>query len=327
MLTRLFLIILVLLQCSASQVFAVTATAKPSSTEGKNVERRTALVIGNATYSKAPLENPVHDAEDMANMLKQAGFTVDLRLNINQRQMERAIQNLGNNLIQGGVGLFYYAGHGIQVRGVNYLIPIGADIATEEDVRFEAVDANRALAQMQLAGNRLNMVFLDACRNNPYQRTFRSVGTGLAAMNAPRGSLVSFATAPGKVAAEGTGRNGIYTKHLLKQMAKKNLELGRMMKQVRRGVQRDTGNNQIPFELSSLIGDFYFHGTVVAAEPQVVTSENKAKILPVRTGADLMWEMVQNTTDPVELRLFITEYPGSRYQGMAKLLISRLEQK
>ncbi len=282
-------------------------------------ESRTALVIGNAAYADAPLANPVHDAEDMAAALRRSGFKVNLYLNSNRRQMKKAIQALGDQLRYGGVGLFYFAGHGIQVNGTNYLVPVGADVKTEADIEFEAVDANRVLAQMQTADNRLNMVFLDACRNNPYKRSFRSASNGLAAMDAPRGSLVSFATAPGNVAADGTGRNGIYTKHLLRQMAKKDLEIGRMMRQVRRGVQEDTREQQTPFELSSLTGDFYFYpsnavGGAVPTPP-----------VDVPLNGDEMWQAVRESDKPEELRLFLSEFPNSSHRGMANLRLIRLE--
>ena len=288
------------------------------------IESRTALVIGNGAYTDAPLANPVHDAEDMAAALKNSGFKVDLRLNIKRREMKNAIQDLGDNLRYGGVGLFYFAGHGIQVDGINYLLPVDANIRTEADVPYEAVNANRALTQMQKADNRLNMVFLDACRNNPYARSFRSASRGLAAMDAPRGSLVSFATAPGYVAADGEGRNGVYTKHLLRQMIKKNLELSRMMKKVRLGVQTDTGDKQTPFELSSLIGDFYFNG---GSPVQVQVADNKKTAVSGTTGDAVMWQAVKDSTAPYELRLFLAEYPDSRYRGLAKLRIARLERE
>ena len=316
---RLLLILLVLLLPCYSMADDRSIKRKPVTTEG-----RTALVIGNASYIDAPLANPVHDAEDMAVALKKSGFKVDLHLNSNQRQMESAIQDLGDRLRQGGVGLFYFAGHGIQVKGVNYLIPVNANIKTEADVRYEAVNAGRALSQMQEAGNRLNMVFLDACRNNPYARSFRSADSGLAAMDAPSGSLVSFATAPGNVAADGTGRNGIYTKHLLRQMKVKDLELGRMMKQVRRGVQTDTGKQQMPFELSSLFCVFYF---IVGSDADAKATAATTVVASVDNGADAMWLAVENTNEPEELRLFLAEYPDSRHRGVAKLRLSRLERK
>jgi len=230
-------------------------------------EQRVALVIGNSTYPYAPLRNPQNDAEDMALSLNNLGFKVTKKLNASRREIEDAINGFGRELRKGGVGLFYFAGHGVQVNGINYLIPIGANIESEGDVRYEAVNANRALSKMQDAGNPLNLVFLDACRNNPFARRFRSAEQGLAPMDAPKGSFVAYATAPGDVAAEGDSRNGIFTKHLLQYMREPGLEVGQMMRKVRTGVQNDTSGKQTPFEVSSLTGDFFFASSVTP-EPQ-----------------------------------------------------------
>ncbi len=238
-------------------------------------EGRQALVIGNSKYVNAPLRNPANDAEDIAVLLGRLGFQVTKLLNATQREIEQAINTLGRKLRDGGVGLFYFAGHGVQVNGINYLIPIRANIETEGDVKYEAVNANRVLSKMQDAGNPLNMVFLDACRNNPYVRRFRSPERGLAPMEAPKGSFVAYATAPGDVADEGRGRNGVFTKHLLRYMQEPGIEIARMMRKVRVGVQKDTGDRQTPFEVSSLTGDFYFNlvssekgGLYVNTEPE-----------------------------------------------------------
>lgn len=220
---------------------------------------RHALVIGNSNYKVSPLRNPVNDANDIAEVLKGSGFKVELLTNANQRQIESSIKKLGKTLKGGGVGLFYFAGHGVQMDRINYLIPVDAEIETEADVKYEAVDANRVMSQMQEAGNEVNLVFLDACRNNPYERSFsRSAQQGLAQMDSPVGSLVAFATAPGSVAADGNGRNGVYTKHLIKAIERSGLEIGMLMRSVRTNVRKETSGKQVPFELSSLEGAFYF---------------------------------------------------------------------
>ncbi|MEE8435590.1 MAG: caspase family protein, partial [bacterium] len=224
-------------------------------------EQRVALVIGNHAYTRiASLRNPGNDARDMAAALRKTGFRVTLLLNATRGQMGEAIAGFEDAVSKGGVGLFFYAGHGVQVGGVNYLIPIGANITRQSQVEFEAISANRVMASMEAAGNRLNMVFLDACRNNPFKgNRFRAIGGGLAAVrNAPKGSLISYATGAGGVAADGAGRNGTYTKNLLRYIGQPGLELTTMMKRVRSGVQRDTRDRQTPYELSSLTGDFYF---------------------------------------------------------------------
>ncbi len=167
-------------------------------------EQRLALVIGNADYQDAPLKNPVNDATDMAATLKELGFKVILRLNANQQQMKEAIREFGDGLLNGGVGVFYYAGHGLQSRGRNYLVPVGAVLEREVYVESETVDANMVLSFMEEGRARVNIVILDACRNNPYLRNggTRAVpqGGGLAEMQAATGTLIAFATAPGEVA-------------------------------------------------------------------------------------------------------------------------------
>ena len=222
-------------------------------------EGRVALVIGNADYEVARLQNPVNDACDMETQLAGLGFQVTRLLNADKRAMERAVDAFSRKLRDaGGVGLFYFAGHGVQVDGFNYLLPVGVDFSSEADVRYNAVNAGWVLGKMKDAENRLNMVFLDACRNNPFIRRFRSAMQGLAPMDAPEGTLVSFAAAPGGVAADGAKRNGVFTGNLLEYMSRPGLEVELMMKQVRAGVKKDTGGLRTPFSLSSLTGNFYF---------------------------------------------------------------------
>ena len=162
-----------------------------------DAEPRIALVIGNSAYAEAPLANPVNDARDMSATLRQLGFEVLSGENLNLRQMEDLIREFGRKIRGGGIGMFYFAGHGAQVGGANYLIPIGAKINGEAEVKYEAVDAGFVLAQMEEARNRLNIVVLDACRNNPFARSFRSSSRGLASIDAPVGTLIAYATSPG----------------------------------------------------------------------------------------------------------------------------------
>lgn len=242
-----------------------------SDKEQVNLERRIALVIGNAAYDEAPLLNPVNDAGDMAAQLQQLGFQVMLRKNATRREMEVAIREFGDALKPGGAGLFYYAGHGMQVNDRNYLIPLDADIEREDEIPYKAVDAGQILGKMETAGNRLNIVILDACRQNPFARSFRSSTQGLAQMDAPRGSLIVYATAPGSVSYDGNGRNGTFTKHLLSQMRTPDLEIGPLLRRVRESVRKETSERQIPWESSSIEGNFYF----IASASASVTSEGK----------------------------------------------------
>ena len=227
---------------------------------GKPPLSRTALVIGNGTYPNAPLTNPVNDATDVAAALRALGFEVLSYTNLDQNSMKRAIREFGTKLkLKGGAGLFYYAGHGVQVKGINYLIPVGTEINSEEEVEYEAVEAGLALAQMEAAKNSINIVILDACRNNPFARSYRSADKGLAQINAPSGTLIAYSTAPGSVASDGSGRNGLYTQELLKQIRKPGLSIEDVFKQIRISVRSATSGSQTPWESSSLTGEFYFN--------------------------------------------------------------------
>lgn len=222
-------------------------------------EQRIALVIGNGAYQQDRLRNPVNDANDMADALREFGFKVILRTDASQRQMKRSLREFRAELRRGGVGLFYYAGHGMQYRGRNYLIPVGADIEAESDIEDESVDANLVMAYMEEAGTRINIVVLDACRNNPFARSFRSASRGLVVMESgAKGTFLAYATAPGSVASDGDGRNGLYTKHLLASLKHPDSDIERVFKRVRSGVAEETKNAQIPWDSSSLLGDFRF---------------------------------------------------------------------
>jgi hypothetical protein len=222
-------------------------------------ERRLALVIGNSNYTFSPLKNPVHDATDMAESLKKLGFNVVLKTDASKRDMGRAVEDFGKRLMGGDVGLFYYAGHGMQVSGVNYLIPVNASINEETDVEYEAIDAGRILATMYNAKSRINIVILDACRDNPYVRSFRSATRGLAIISkAPAGTIISYSTSPGDVALDGKVRNSPYTFSLLQYMKEPGLKIEEVFKNVRQKLSRETGGRQIPWEMSSLQEDFYF---------------------------------------------------------------------
>ena len=226
-------------------------------------EVKVALVVGNAAYPSAPLRNPVNDATAMAERLKAAGFEVTLRTNVTQREMTRAVSQFGQGLKAGSVGLFYYAGHGMQVRGRNFLVPVDADIQSEASVRSEAVDLDLVLEQ--LGPSRLSMVILDACRNNPFEGRFRSSGgSGLAQIDAPKGTLLAYATAPGKVASDGDGAHGLYTAELLKAMDLPGAKVEEVFKAVRVNVIKATAGQQVPWESSSLTGDYYFRPAAAA---------------------------------------------------------------
>jgi TonB family protein len=246
-------------QLRASQV-AVSQNNRPA--QMISTERRVALVIGNATYKVNPLKNPVNDSTDMARSLRSVGFDVIEANNTTLVQMREATRRFADKLGNSDVGLVYYSGHGVEVKGKNYLIPVNADIKREYEVVDQAFDASQFLEMMDnIRGpnnKRVNILIVDACRNNELQKSWRSTNNGLARMDAPGGTFISFATAPGRVAADGTGRNSPYTKHLLQALKQPNVPIEQVFKVVRRNVMEETKGEQIPWENSSLVGDFYF---------------------------------------------------------------------
>ncbi|CAG0973371.1 hypothetical protein BURK2_01428 [Burkholderiales bacterium] len=229
-------------------------------------ERRVALVVGNAAYASAPLKNPVNDARAIAQSLQSLGFEVHAHTNLGQKDFNRAITAFGERLTPETVALFYFAGHGVQVRGKNYLVPVDARIANEGAVRSESVDVDALLDQFQTSGSGLNIVILDACRNNPFERSFRGASGGLAQMDAPKGTMIAYATAPGRVALDGEGDHGLYTSALLQAITTPGLKVEDVFKRVRVNVARGTGDQQMPWESSSLTGDFYFASPKPAGE-------------------------------------------------------------
>lgn len=221
--------------------------------------RRTALVIGNSNYGRNTLPNPVNDARAMADELRKAGFQVILVEDARLEKMNGAIDQFGRAVKAGGVALVFYAGHGIQVKGENYLIPVDADLRSEHEIQSRTINLGHILSTLEDAKPQVNIVILDACRDNPFARSWRSTGKeGLAAIDAPSGTLIAFATAPGKTAADGTGANGLFTSHLLRQLRIPNQKIEDVLKNTRKGVAADSKDEQIPWDSSSLTGDFYF---------------------------------------------------------------------
>jgi uncharacterized caspase-like protein len=264
-------------QCLGLGKLALAADSSTPPVQYK--ERRLALVIGNSAYEGAQLRNPVNDARDLATVLTDSGFEVTRLENANLRDLRNSLRDFGDRLKrQGGVGLFYFAGHGMQVKGRNYLIPVAAQIQREDEVEFESLDANLVLEKLDAAGNRFNIIIFDACRNNPFARAFRSSTQGLAQMDAPSGAVVAFATSPGSVASDGTGRNGLYTQYLIENVQRSGLTIEDVFKQVRAAVRRDSGGKQTPWESTSLEGDFYFHPVNTSATDAARAREEQERL-------------------------------------------------
>ncbi len=246
-------------------------------------DKRVALVIGNSDYQSVPrLENPKNDALLVAATLARLGFTLvggGAQVELDKASFDTAVQRFGSQLIGADVALFYYAGHGLQVRGTNYLVPITANPTRETDVDFQMVDVALVLRQMEGAGTKLNIVILDACRNNPFGgRGLRASDGGLAQMRAPEGTLLSYATQPGNVALDGDDGHSPYTRALVETMQRPGLDVLQAFNQVGLLVKRATGSAQQPWVSTSPIdGSFYFAG---APAGQVATAEAPATVVP-----------------------------------------------
>jgi hypothetical protein len=227
-------------------------------------EKRIALVVGNSAYQNTPrLNNPSNDARLIADTLRGLGFTLvggSAQLDLDKATFDKVVRSFGRQLLGADVSLFYYAGHGLQVRGANYLVPIDANPTREADLDFELENAALVLSQMEGSGTRLNLVFLDACRNNPFGgRGLRAMDSGLAQMRAPEGTLISFATQPGSVAQDGYDGHSPFTKALAQTIQKPGLGIFDAMNEVGLAVKAATGGSQQPwFSTSPIGGSFYF---------------------------------------------------------------------
>lgn len=253
--------------------------------------QRIALVIGNGGYlNTSQLPNPPADAELMERTLGEAGFEVQRLTDAGQSDMKRAMLDFGRALRGPDVeaGLFYYAGHGVQVNGENYLVPVDAQISSDDEIDLEAININDFLAVMNSSNSFINIVILDACRNNPFARSFRSVSRGLAPVDAPKGTLIAYSTAPGDVALDGDGSNSPYTLALSRAITNgKGRTVESVFKTARRNVLSETEDRQVPWETSSVTGDFYFvPDNSKAAQP---TPTHPAPTQPAPTQPALEW--------------------------------------
>lgn len=285
-------------------------------------DRRIALVIGNSAYKSSPLANPVNDARAIGAKLRALGFTVIERENLKFREIGSTLREFRSKLAPGGVALFFYAGHGMQVQGMNYLPVIDADIASEEDVSLQSLEVGKVLSLMDDAKTRLNLVFLDACRNNPFARSFRSAADGLARVSAPTGTLISFATRPGSVAADGTGKNGLYTEQLLAAMDLRGQPIELTLKRVVTGVKAASKGRQEPWMEGSIEGDFCFGGcstsfaTAAPATPPTFDANANERAF---------WESVKDSRNSDELNAYLAQYPDGFFATLARSRLRALK--
>lgn len=220
-----------------------------------------ALVIGNAKYVHAgKLRNSGHDAEDVAKVLERCGFEVTLVNDATHKQMDKALKAFKAKLAEQDVGLFFFAGHGFQIDGDNYLAAVDTEVDDEIEAKHGSLSLNRVIAQMEKADTATNIIILDACRDNPFERSWhRGTARGLAAVYAPRGTMIAFSTSPGQFADDGKGRNGAYTAALLEHIDAQDCSIEAMFKRVRNTLNATTAGKQISWEHTSLAGEFYFN--------------------------------------------------------------------
>ena len=280
---------------------------------------RIALVIGNSAYKFAPpLPNPANDAKLIAETLRGLGFDVIERIDADRETIQLATFELQDRLIaasEDSVGLFFYTGHGVQVGGENYLIPLGADIKKEREVAINSVSASFILKQMEFAENAMNFVILDACRNNPFPASTRATTRGLARMNAPTGSLVAYSTGPGEVAVDGLGDNSPYVLALSQAMQTPGVPAELMFKRVRESVLEATNKKQTPWEESSLMGgEFYF------TPPRAALTA----LTPAVSAEALVWEAIKDSAIAADYQADLTDYPNGVYASLARACVDNL---
>ena len=278
-----------------------------------------ALVIGNSNYKNAPqLVNPGNDAKAISETLRQSGFEVTVKLDAGREDMAAAIRTHAQTLAaRKAVGLFYFAGHGVQLAWRNYLIPVDAAVRKLDDIQATCVDLTSLIEGINKASNPMNVVILDACRENPFG-DIRIESRGLSQIDAPHSTLLAYATAPGNVASDGEGANGLYTENLLREMKTPDAKIEDVFKRVRLNVRRSTKGQQIPWESTSLEEDFYF---VPPKELKRLSDAEAARAFEVELA---IWEKIKTSTDPAPLEEYLRRYPGGKFSELAQFQLDRV---
>ena len=303
--------------------FNATSDALPTVNTGAlpvvNTLPRFALVIGNGRYKEVPLKNAPNDARAIAEHLKGMGFEVTLRLDASRSEMVETIRAFGKTLAaRKGVGLFYFAGHGAQLAWRNYLIPVDAVIRSVAEVEKQAVDMDMLLESLTRARNPMNLIILDACRDNPFGGDVQFEQKGLSQVDAPPGTILAYATAPGNVAADGTGENGLYTTFMLKEMQAPAAKIEDVFKRVRLNVRRQSRGQQIPWESTSLEEDFYF---LPPREIRKATLQDADAQFEQELA---LWENIKSSTEPAPLEDYLRRYPSGKFSELAQFRLDRV---
>jgi len=294
-------------------VLGVCLVVASSANANEEARKRLALVIGNSSYASAPLANPANDAKAMAETLRQLGFEVSSHTDLDSTGMKQAIRQFGASLLdnKAGAALFYYAGHGVSLKGLNYLVPVDLELGSVSEIEDNAISADMILRRLEESNADIGFVVLDACRNNPFGKTasraLQITEGGLSRMDVPSGALVAYATSPGSVASDGTGQNGLYTTFLMRNMRMPGLTAEQVFKRTREDVEKESMNAQSPREESSLKGaDFYF------------LPLDKARKVNPEAMELAYWESIKASSDVNDFKAYLAEYPKGKFATLAK---------
>lgn len=285
-----------------------------------NASNRVALVIGNSEYQTEPLRTPANDAKSVGDVLSRIGFEVTLLINADRREMLEGINSFADNLKKAEIGLVFYAGHAIQIKGVNYLIPLKADIRSALDLEYEALQVNRIVDKMSEVDNRLNVVILDACRKNPLLDILNSADQGLAPMELPPDTIIAYASLPGSTADHGTGRNSVFTKSLLHALENRKLTVRNLFDAVRVGVMQETNRKQIPWTQYSPMEPICLSGEKPSnlEESGSSTQEEQTGTIKDNEGGETQWGWLEVNPHPLDAEVRVLNI-GPKYQTGMKL--------
>jgi uncharacterized protein YgiM (DUF1202 family) len=290
-------------------------------------EKRVALVIGNSAYENAPrLPNPINDARAVADVLRRLDFVVIEALDQDKPGTQELLSQFREELLDADVSLFFYGGHGLQVKGQNYLLPVDAKLDFESDLAFEAVPVDAVLGLMESI-TPVRLMFLDACRDNPLAQSLARisrggvVGSGLARMDSSAGTLIAFATEAGKVALDGDGEHSPFALALLEHIETPGLEVMQMLSRVRATVIDNTGGDQLPLDMSALVSDFYF---IPPAPPAPAPVAAAPPTIFGATDEQLFWQSIQTSTDPEDFRAYLESFPDGVFARLARNRLNAL---
>jgi len=316
-------------------IAALSVAALLCSGSAALADKRVAFVVGNGAYRAVPqLPNPAVDAQAMARVLRNVGFDVVEGTNLTRDKMTEKLRDFGKRAEGADVAVFFYAGHGIAVNGTNYLLPVDADLKSEMDVKLGAAINVDLTLEQTMADAKVKLVFLDACRDNPFAAKIRSakatrsvsVDSGLAEMKSGQGTLIAFATGPGQTALDGeTGTNSPFTRALVAHITQPGVEIQQAMTEVRAQVNEETGKNQLPWGHTNLIGSVYLNP---AAAPAGKTGEANAPATPTAPVSDVeleFWRSVKDANKPEELNAYLTNYPNGNFKSLALARIAALQ--